>query len=118
MDGVPSTVSLDVLNSYAEMDPGSGGRTYIDCHVWLRNMLNKILVQLYGPGNAYGQPGDLAHLVRNLSQELQSWYASRPPSQQFERGTSPPGAGQPNLPAPLVRGRPAPLQYFLLVVTP
>lgn len=121
IDDVPSTISLGLLASFAERDPGRNGytdilagaddseppsRAYIDSHLWLRSMLNKILVELYGPDNAYGQPHDISHLVQNLSGQLQSWYLSVPPSQQFENTIRFPGTTESDIPDSLVREYP------------
>lgn len=58
---------------------------YLQCHLWLRDALNKILHDLYTPNKAYAHPYELAESVGPFSSRLRQWYRALPIEYQFIR---------------------------------
>ncbi|OAA63379.1 Zn(2)-C6 fungal-type DNA-binding domain protein [Niveomyces insectorum RCEF 264] len=82
---------------------------YVENHVRLRILLNRILHLLYAPTKAYAQPHELADVVASLSAGLRDWYQAQAMDQQFVRDAT---IFSMSMPSMDLRLREIALRYF------
>ncbi|CAK7228850.1 hypothetical protein SBRCBS47491_007049 [Sporothrix bragantina] len=92
---VDSHQSHSHLQQQPQRQPQRLPKFYIENHVRLRILLNRILHLLYAPTKAYAQPHELADIVYSLTAGLREWYQAQPPDQQFVRDATVYNINQP-----------------------
>ena len=95
LDGVPSAtsppsvnVSLSNQSKHRASPSNPTHEYYIQSHIFLRLILNKVLGSLHTANEAYITPGEAGPIVSSLSIKLDTWYQSLPLEIQFSRHIS------------------------------